>query len=135
VETLVEDGGDCEDTAILLGKLMHNTGLRCRARAPAAHMALGVREQERSLVPTTPSRPESTSNLETTGLAGRIGMVPESTRDRRPTSTTSRRAPSYPHVERGTDRLNVPSQLSVTNHGAAPLEDCTVKAASTPETS
>lgn len=42
LETLVDHGGDCEDTSILLASLLQNMGFRCIFFNPPGHLALGV---------------------------------------------------------------------------------------------
>lgn len=42
VETVLDGGGDCEDTAILLAGLLDRTGVDCILLSPPRHMAVGV---------------------------------------------------------------------------------------------
>ena len=42
IETLVDGGGDCEDTAILLAAVLDAWGLDCVLLSPPGHMALGL---------------------------------------------------------------------------------------------
>ena len=77
IETLVAEGGDCEDTAILLGKLMVELGYDVVLVRLPDHIALGVLEDFKYAGTYYPYNGGKYFYLETTGLAGRIGMVPE----------------------------------------------------------
>ncbi len=81
IETLVEEGGDCEDTAILLGKIMVALDYDVVLVRLPAHIALGVLEGEKFAGTYYPYKDKHYFYLETTGEAGRIGMVPEEYKD------------------------------------------------------
>ena len=76
VETLVEEGGDCEDTAILLGKVLDTLGYDVVMVRLPAHMALGVAGGQGFCGTYYPYRDVRYFYLETTGEAGRLGIVP-----------------------------------------------------------
>ncbi len=76
VETLVEEGGDCEDTAILLGKVLDILEYDVVMVRLPAHMALGVAGGEGFCGTYYPYRDVRYFYLETTGEAGRLGIVP-----------------------------------------------------------
>lgn len=42
VETIVENGGDCEDTSILLAAILDQLSVNCILLSPPGHMAVGV---------------------------------------------------------------------------------------------
>lgn len=77
LETLVEEGGDCEDTSILLGKVLTVLGYDVVMVRLPAHMALGVAEGPGFCGTFYPYHDEKYFYLETTGEGGRIGIVPE----------------------------------------------------------
>ncbi len=76
LETLVEEGGDCEDSAILLGKVLDTLGYDVVMVRLPVHMALGVAGGEGFCGTYYPYRDVRYFYLETTGEAGRLGIVP-----------------------------------------------------------
>jgi hypothetical protein len=127
VETLVEDGGDCEDTAILLGKLMDILGYDVVLVRLPDHMALGVREADQYVGTFYAHDDVKYFYLETTGLAGRIGMVPEEYTDQAAYIYDFSPRPIVTHTWNGERSGNTyEMHLRVENHGAAALENCTV---------
>lgn len=129
VETLVEDGGDCEDTAILLGKLMDAMGYDVVLVRLPEHMALGVREGERFVGTYYEYQGVRYFYLETTGTAGRIGMVPDEYEGQAAYIYDFSPRPIVTHDWNG-ERTGAIYRMRVTvkNHGAAELRDCTVRA-------
>ena len=129
VETLVEDGGDCEDTAILLGKLMDAMGYDVVLVRLPEHMALGVREANKFVGTYYEYEGVKYFYLETTGEAGRIGMVPEEYKGQAAYIYDFSPRAIVTHTWSG-QRVDVTYQMlvTVTNHGAAELRDCTVRA-------
>lgn len=129
VETLVEDGGDCEDTAILLGKLMDAMGYDVVLVRLPAHMALGVREQEKFVGTYYVYEDVRYFYLETTGTAGRIGIVPDEYKDQAAYIYDFSARPIVTHDWNG-QRVGSTYELRVLveNHGAAAVENCTVRA-------
>jgi len=129
IETLVAEGGDCEDTAILLGKLMVELGYDVVLIRLPEHIAVGVLEDSKYAGTYYPYNDGKYFYLESTGLAGRIGMVPEEYEgqlayiyDFTPRSViehdwTGRRG-------RSTYNLN----LNVENQGTSAAYDCSVYA-------
>lgn len=82
VETLIERGGDCEDSTILLAAILRQMGygvvlLGLPDTKPEAHMALGVKGDES--IPGTYYEHDSDRYyyVETTGEGWRIGQMPE----------------------------------------------------------
>ena len=128
VETLVEGGGDCEDTAILLGKLMDTLGYDVVLARLPDHMALGVRQGEKFAGTYYEFEGSKYFYLETTGLAGRIGIVPEEYKGQAAYIYDFSPRPIVTHTWTGErSGSTYTMHLRVENHGAAPLEDCTVR--------
>ncbi len=129
VETLVEDGGDCEDTAILLGKLMKTIGYDVVLVRFPDHMGLGVKAQEGYVGTYFTHEGVKYFYLETTGLGGRIGLVPEEyvglpayIYDFSPRAIVT-------HDWTGERSGNTYTMVvTVHNYGAAAVENCTVRA-------
>lgn len=86
-ETLYEDGGDCEDTSILMAGLLQEMGygtVLVLLPDPPGHMAVGVACDSRAFgYPVAPLLHEGTEYcyLETTGAEYRIGEIPEEFRN------------------------------------------------------
>jgi len=76
VETLVDQGGDCEDTAILLCKVLHTMGYDVVLLRLPSHIAIGVPRTERFCGTFYTHNGTSYFYLETTGEAGRAGVIP-----------------------------------------------------------
>lgn len=77
VETLVEEGGDCEDTSILFASLVQLLGYDVVMLSPPAHMAVGVYGE--ASLPGTYYEHDGRRYYfaETTGEGWTIGQVPE----------------------------------------------------------
>lgn len=75
VETLVDGGGDCEDTAILLAALLDQLGMDCILLSPPGHMAVGVAVQGLDAKSYLWSG-KKYYYVETTGLNWSIGAIP-----------------------------------------------------------
>jgi hypothetical protein len=75
IETLVDGGGDCEDTAILLAAILDAWGLDCVLLSPPGHMALGLAVQGIEGV-YYPYKERRYYYVETTGKNWEIGQVP-----------------------------------------------------------
>jgi len=76
IETLVDNGGDCEDTSILLAAIVDKLGYGVALIMPPAHVAVGIAGEE-----SRPGRYWEYAGtkyyyLETTGEGFRIGEVP-----------------------------------------------------------
>ena len=129
VETLVEGGGDCEDTAILLGKLLETLGYDVVLVRLPDHMAIGIREDEGYVGTYYTHNDIKYFYLETTGLGGRIGLVPEEYAglpayifDFSPRAIVT-------HDWTGERTGNTyRMDMHVQNYGAAAVDDCTVRA-------
>jgi hypothetical protein len=75
IETLVDGGGDCEDTAILLAAILDAWGLDCVLLSPPGHMALGLAVHGLEGV-YYPHKERRYYYVETTGKNWEIGQVP-----------------------------------------------------------
>ncbi len=82
VETLVDGGGDCEDTSILLAALLTEMGYGVVLISPPEHMAVGVKGSDNR--PGTYWEYEGAKYyyIETTGSGRRIGELPEEYADK-----------------------------------------------------
>ncbi len=129
IETLVEDGGDCEDTAILLGKIMVALDYDVVLVRLPAHIALGVLEGDKFCGTYYPYRDNHYFYLETTGEAGRIGMVPEEYEGQLAYIYDFSPRPVVVHHwtgQRHQDTYEL--RVTVENQGTAAADDCSVLA-------
>ena len=76
IETLVDEGGDCEDTSILLAELLDIMGYDVVLVSLPSHVATGVSEGHGFCGTYYQHNGKRYFYLETTGEAGRIGVVP-----------------------------------------------------------
>jgi len=76
IETLVDEGGDCEDTSILLAELLDTMGYDVVLVSLPSHVAIGVSEGHGFCGTYYEHNGKRYFYLETTGEAGRIGVVP-----------------------------------------------------------
>ena len=76
IETLVDEGGDCEDTSILLAKLLNTMGYDVVLVDLTTHIAVGVLEGQGFCGTYYRHNGKRYFYLETTGEAGRAGVVP-----------------------------------------------------------
>lgn len=85
-ETLVDEGGDCEDTAILLAGLFHRAGIGVRLlkMIDKRHMALGVQGDDEVDGTYYEQDGEKFYYLETTGEGYEVGEIPDSMRGAEP---------------------------------------------------
>ena len=127
VETLVENGGDCEDTAILLGKLMEVLGYDVVLVRLPDHMAIGIKEDTNYVGTYFTHDGVKYFYLETTGLGGRIGLVPEEYVGQSAYIYDFSPRAIVTHSWNG-QRTGNTYQMNITvrNYGAAAVEDCTV---------
>ncbi|MHB8164198.1 MAG: transglutaminase-like domain-containing protein [Methanoregula sp.] len=76
IETLVDNGGDCEDTAILTAALLREMGYGVVLVNPTGHMAVGVKCNSCSGTSYT-FNGDKYYYLETTGTGFKVGEVPK----------------------------------------------------------
>jgi hypothetical protein len=80
VETLVDNGGDCEDTSILLASILDSMGYGVVLVNPSYHLAVGVLCKEGTPGRYYPYNGGSYYYLETTDPAWSIGELPQNYR-------------------------------------------------------
>lgn len=76
-ETLVDGGGDCEDTSILLASLLTEMGYGVVLISPPEHMAIGVKGGDNIYGNYWEYEGAKYYYIETTGSGRRIGELPE----------------------------------------------------------
>lgn len=76
VETIVEYGGDCEDTSILLAAVLNELDVNCILLSPPGHMAVGIAATEMKAKRYVFNN-VSYYFVETTGKNWEIGAVPD----------------------------------------------------------
>ena len=77
IETLVDGGGDCEDTSILLASLLTEMGYGVVLLSPPEHMAVGIKGSENVYGSYWEYKDDKYYYIETTGSGRRIGELPE----------------------------------------------------------
>ncbi len=75
VETLVDGGGDCEDTSILLAAILDKLDVDCILLSPPGHMAVGVAIAQLKAL-QYPYNGRNYYYVETTGANWGIGAIP-----------------------------------------------------------
>ena len=95
IETLVDNGGDCEDTSILMAAILNEMGYGTVLLSLPNHMAVGVLGSERGCRgPTGNTTAENTTIWRPPARAGRSGNFPRSIPEDLLPYTTSLRCPS-----------------------------------------
>jgi len=82
IETLVDNGGDCEDTAILTAAMLREMGYGVVLVNPPGHMAVGVKCSSCSGTNYTYGG-DKYYYLETTGNNYKIGQMPDEYRNQK----------------------------------------------------
>jgi hypothetical protein len=77
LETLVDNGGDCEDTAILLGALLNEMGYDVILINPPGHFAVGVKDTGNLTGVSWEYNGTKYYYMETTGNNWRLGVIPD----------------------------------------------------------
>ena len=77
LETLIDDGGDCEDTAILTVALLHEMGYGVVLIHLPGHMAVGIKGSDNLRGTSYEFQGEKYYYLETTGKGWGIGDIPD----------------------------------------------------------
>lgn len=85
IETLVDDGGDCEDTAILTAALLHEMGYGVVLFELPGHVAVGVKCSDDYPGSYVEYRGSKYYYLETTGESWKIGQIPDEYKDKKMT--------------------------------------------------
>lgn len=129
IETLVEEGGDCEDTAILLGKIMSALDYEVVLVRFPTHIALGVLEGPKYAGTYFPYNEGKYFYLETTGEAGRLGIVPPEYQGQSAYIFDFTARPIIVHTWTGSpDGAAYALDVVVENRGSGPIEECHVQA-------
>jgi len=77
IETLVDAGGDCEDTSILMAEILDTIGYDVVLVNLSSHIAIGVSSSQGFCGTYYEHNGKRYFYLETTGEAGRIGLSPQ----------------------------------------------------------
>ena len=75
IETLVERGGDCEDTSVLFASILNGLGFEVALIIPPGHLAVGVKGNFRGGVVSYKNN--NYYYCETTGIGWQLGQVPD----------------------------------------------------------
>ncbi len=127
VETLVDQHGDCEDASILLGKVLLALGYDVVMVLLPHHMALGIRESDKFAGTYYKHNGVKYFYLESTGTAGRIGMVPDEYAGQAAYIYDFSPRPIITHDwtgQRGIDAYDI--EVTIENHGTVALDECSV---------
>ncbi len=76
VETIIDKGGDCEDTAILLDAILRALGVDCVLLSPAKHMGVGIAMDGVQFGTSFPYAGKQYFYVETTSNGWEIGDYP-----------------------------------------------------------
>ena len=128
-ETLVDNGGDCEDTSILLASILDKMGYGVVLLNPPNHMAVGVKISGNISGTCWQYEGDNYYYIETTGLNWRIGQLPEKYKDTTATVCSIVPVPIVSHG--GNFKSNgyfTDIELKITNLGTAPAANVTVLA-------
>ncbi|MBC8047089.1 MAG: transglutaminase family protein [Fimbriimonadaceae bacterium] len=77
VETLIDNAGDCEDTAILLASILRYLGYKTILVSPKGHMGVGIAVKEKLSGNAFPYNGENYYYIETTSAGWGIGDYPD----------------------------------------------------------
>ncbi len=77
IETIVDGGGDCEDTSILLAALLDEMGYGVVLISPPSHMAVGLKCADNTYGTSWSYKGAKYYYIESTGFGSRIGEVPK----------------------------------------------------------
>lgn len=123
LETLVDNGGDCEDSAILYASLVQALGYGAVLLSPTGHMAVGVKANADVTGTSYPHEGAQYLYAETTGAGWAIGDVPPEYAgkavqvfDLIPKPLFSLQVTYDPHIVGGTQQVT----LNATAIGSAP---------------
>ncbi len=130
LETLVDQGGDCEDTSILLASLLREMGYGVVLIAFQDHMGVGVKGDGNLPGYYWEHQGERYYYVETTGKGWPIGVVPEQYRNSKAMVITLVSRPVLTHSwESGGTVNDYHVKVSVLNEGTAPAYNTKVYAA------
>ncbi len=128
VETLVDDGGDCEDSSILLASALDAMGYDAVLLEMPGHMAVGVAGDETVKGNYVESNGIRYFYVETTGGNWKIGEIPEEFESSPITVRELEPVPVLVHSWSATARgTRVDVNVTVENVGTAAAEDVRVR--------
>lgn len=121
VETLVDKGGDCEDTSILLASLIHSLGYDVVLIAyPGRHMAVGVLAGDGIQGSYYDYQGEKYYYIETTDVGWPIGQLPEEYKGSKANLYDMTPIPILTHTwDSNVDGNNIELTVTVDNIGSA----------------
>ncbi|MDO8716581.1 MAG: hypothetical protein Q7J73_07230 [Dehalococcoidales bacterium] len=128
-ETLVDNGGDCEDTSILLASILDRMGYKVVLLNPLNHMAVGVKISGNISGSSWEYKGDNYYYIETTGLNWRIGQLPDRYKDAAATVYPIVPVPIVSHEGNFQSHGSFTDiELKITNLGTAPAANVTVLA-------
>lgn len=128
-ETLVDNGGDCEDTSILLASILDRMGYKVVLLNPPTHMAVGVKISGNISGTCWQYEGDNYYYIETSGLNWRIGQLPEKYNAVAATIYPIVPVPIVSHAGNFTSNgYFTDIELKITNLGTAPAANITVLA-------
>lgn len=120
IETLVDNGGDCEDTSILMASLIKEMGYGVVLLRLPGHVAVGVAGGEGVYGTYWEYEGRKYYYLETTGTGWGIGEIPEEYRTQSASVYEMKPVPILTHTWTSTGRAGfVDLQVMVSNLGSA----------------
>jgi len=124
LETLIENGGDCEDTSILMASLLKEMGYGVVLLRMPGHMAVGVKGGED--MPGTYYKYNGSKYyyLETTGENWTIGKVPKEHQKQKVTIYTLNPKPLVTHNWRTYTDGDSVIDVVINNNGTGTAENC-----------
>lgn len=124
VETLVDNGGDCEDTSILLASLIDGMGYGVVLINPPNHVAVGVAGGEGVYGTYWAYNGKKYYYLETTGENWGLGEIPDEYRDTQANIFDMKPVPILTHDWKSTGRVGYADlEIVISNLGSAPAQD------------
>ena len=125
IETLVDNGGDCEDTSILTASLLHNLGYEVSLILfPDEHCAVGVADIEGLQGAYFRHNGEDYYYLETTNTDWKVGQMPEELNGIETYIYDMTPVPILTHEWNGKTRGNIAElEITVENMGTQVAED------------
>jgi hypothetical protein len=124
METLVDSGGDCEDTSILLASLLNGMGYNVVLINPPEHVAVGVAGVEGAYGTYWEYQGEKYYYLETTGENWQLGEIPDQYQNVQAKIYSLQPVPILTHDWTSTGRVGYADlNIVVKNLGSAAAQD------------
>lgn len=129
VETLVDNGGDCEDTSILLASILDRMGYGVVLLNPPKHLAIGVKGSGNISGTCWLYEGDNYYYIETTGQNWRIGQLPDKYQGAAASIYPIAPVPIVIHEGSiKSNRFFAEVELTISNLGTAPAANVTVLA-------